>query len=89
MTDTQLYLAIGVPIVANFAALLLGFTLLSSRISDTNGRIDNLRAEMIGRIDDLREEMIARFESLERLFDAKLRRLEEVLDARLKDLEER
>ena len=78
MTDTQLYLAIGVPIVANFAALLLGFTLLSSRISDTNGRIDNLR-----------EEMIARFESLERLFDAKLRRLEEVLDARLKDLEER
>ena len=64
--------------MANFAALLLGFTLLSSRISDTNGRID-----------DLREEMIARFESLERLFDAKLRRLEEVLDARLKDLEER
>jgi hypothetical protein len=54
MTDQQLYLAIGVPILTNAAMMLLGFTLLSSHFNK--------------RIDDLRSEMIARFEALEKLF---------------------
>ena len=43
MTDTQLYLAIGVPIVANFAMLALFYTALNQRLNDLR---DLWRAEL-------------------------------------------
>ena len=70
MTDFQLYLAIGVPILFN----VLGFTLLSARINDQ-------RDDTGTRINELRSEMRDRFDHMEKLFDAKLSRVEEVIDA--------
>jgi hypothetical protein len=69
MTDQQLYLAIGVPILFNGIAM----TLLSSRISDL---AVNLRREM----DSLRREMDMQFKVvLEKLgeLDTRITRLEE------------
>ena len=43
MTDTQLYLAIGVPVVMNAAMLMLAFTALSRRFDDMR---DLWRAEL-------------------------------------------
>jgi hypothetical protein len=51
--DSRFYLAIGVPIVANFAAIFLGVTLLSRQLRGVNTRIDNLRMEMIARFESL------------------------------------
>jgi hypothetical protein len=73
MTDQQLYLAIGVPIVANLTALLIFATMMNHRVDDLNKRIDDLNR----RFDDLRD-----------LWRAELRRVEEVLGARLKHIEE-
>ncbi len=48
MTDQQLYLAIGVPILVNTATMLLGFTLMSNSL---NKRIDDLRSDINSRLD--------------------------------------
>lgn len=40
MTNTQLYLSIGLPIIANVAILLLGFTLQTHHIDK---RLDDLK----------------------------------------------
>jgi hypothetical protein len=74
MTDAQLYLAIGVPLIGN--ALMITVLVLY-----LNAKLDVLREAVNGingRLDDLRD-----------LWRAELRRVEEVLDARLKHLEER
>jgi hypothetical protein len=74
MTDQQLYLAIGVPVVLNSAILAMALSLQTSQF---NHRIDDLKAQLNQRFDDLRD-----------LWRAELRRVEEVLDARLKHIEE-
>lgn len=74
MTDTQLYLAIGVPVVSN--AFLLGVLTLFIRAKFD--AVDSRFSAMDKRFDDMRD-----------LWRAELRRVEEVLDARLKHLEER
>jgi endonuclease III len=74
MTNAQLYLAIGVPIVFNTVISVVIYTLLSARITDLGPRFEALNQ----RFDDMRD-----------LWRAELRRVEEVLDARLKHLEER
>jgi hypothetical protein len=82
VTNTQLYLAIGVPMVFNAAItislILFVHTSLNRRIDDLTTRMSEGYAAMNQRFDDLRD-----------LWRAKLRRVEEVLDARLKHLEER
>lgn len=77
MTDTQLYLAIGVPIVFNFAITLTLFLLINGNI---NSRIDaiNHRFDAIDR----------RFDDMRDLWRSELHRVEGVLDARLKHIEE-
>jgi len=75
MTDTQLYLAIGVPIVTNAAMLGIVVTLL---LQHMNARFD----AQDKRID-------ARFEAQEKLFTEKLLRVEQVLDARLRLIEDK
>ena len=70
MTDQQLYLTIGVPILANFTMMLLGFTLLNSRIGD-------LRSEMNSRFDALEKLFDAKLARVEEVLDSRLRHLEE------------
>jgi hypothetical protein len=91
MTDTQLYLAIGVPILANAAM----FGLLMAYI---NARFDGIRGEFNERFDGVNQRFDGvnqrfdgvnqRFDDMRDLWRAELRRVEEVLGARLKHLEE-
>jgi hypothetical protein len=78
MTNTQLYLAIGIPIVFNmaFTSLLIGFFWMhmNMRLDAVNERFNAINQ----RFDDMRD-----------LWRAELKRVEEVLDARLKHLEEK
>jgi hypothetical protein len=85
MTNLQLYLAIGVPMLFN--AVLAGILVacINSRLDGVNSKVDSLQASLNGRIDSLNQ----RLDDLRDLWRAELRRVEEVLDARLKHLEER
>jgi hypothetical protein len=78
VTNMQLYLAIGVPIVVNTILTMTIFALLSSRISDLSTRMTEGFAAINQRFDDMRD-----------LWRAELRRVEEVLDARLRHIEDR
>ena len=95
MTNTQLYLAIGVPILFNGLGLVAVYVLLLNRISATDARITDGYASLSARIDagfkavDVRFEAVnTRFDDMRDLWRAELHRVEEVLDARLKHLEE-
>jgi hypothetical protein len=66
MTDTQLYLAIGVPILSN--ALL--FTLLLAYINTRFSSLDK-------RLDDLRDLWRAELHRVEDVLDARLKHIEE------------
>jgi hypothetical protein len=81
MTDTQLYLAIGVPILANAAM----FGLLMAYI---NARFDGVRGEFNG-VNQRFDHINQRFDDMRDLWRAELHRVEEVLDARLKHLEDK
>jgi len=66
MTDTQLYLVIGVPIVSN--ALI--FTLLLAYINTRFSALDK-------RLDDLRDLWRAELRRVEEVLDARLKHIEE------------
>jgi len=74
MTNEQLYLVIGGPMLFN--AVLIGLLLayINAKFEGLNTRFDGIDQ----RFDDMRD-----------LWRAELHRVEEVLDARLKHLEER
>jgi hypothetical protein len=78
MTNQQLYLAIGLPILANLMFNGFIFLALSARITDLGARMTQMEASINKRMDELKD-----------LWRAELHRVEEVLDARLKHLEER
>jgi hypothetical protein len=78
---TQLALSMGVPTLA----VLVGILVNNSRLTDMNGRIADLRAEMSTRFDHVDR----RFDDMKDMWRSELHRVEEVLDARLKHLEER
>lgn len=78
MTNAQLYLAIGVPLVVNGLATVMLYVLLTKRIDDLHIRIGDMQVAFNKRLDD----MTAAWR------DA-LFRVEQVMDARLKNLEER
>jgi hypothetical protein len=63
MTNAQLYLAIGVPVVVNAAMLILGFTLQTAHLNK--------------RLDDLRDLWRAELRRVEEVIDARLKHLEE------------
>ena len=80
MSDTQLYLAIGIP-AALFALNFLAIIWQSRGLERT----------FTTRIDALQQIMLAKFESVDAKFEAAhqgLLRVEGVLDARLKHLED-
>jgi hypothetical protein len=70
MTDTQLRLAIGVPIVVN---ILFNGTLAILMSNKFNARLAGMQAEFHALLD-----------ALEKLFIERLLRVEQVLDARLR-----
>jgi hypothetical protein len=78
MSNLQLYLAIGLPVVANAAM----FVLCQSKI---HRLLDAFRSEIAARLDGLRQNMEARFEAQTQA----LLRVEQVMDARLGLLEQK
>ena len=101
MTDTQLYLAIGVPVFSNaiFFGLLMAyinakFEGVDRRFEAVNQRFEAVNQRFEG-IDQRFEGINQRFEAINQRFDdmrdlwrSELHRVEEVLDARLKHIEE-
>jgi len=74
MTNVPLYLAIGVPVLANAALVGLLLAYMNAGFDGVDRRFEGINQ----RFDDMRD-----------LWRAELHRVEEVIDARLKHLEER
>jgi hypothetical protein len=74
VTNEQLYIAIGIPMLFNMA--VIGFV-----VAYFNARFDKIEVRL--------DAIDKRFDDMRDLWRAELRRVEEVLDARLKHLEER
>jgi len=66
MTDTQLYLAIGVPVVSNAIMLMLFATMINARF-----------AALRKRLDDLRDLWRSELRRVEEVLDARLKHIEE------------
>jgi hypothetical protein len=78
VTNEQLYIVVGIPMLFNATLIGLIVALLNAKIGKLESKMD-LRFEAIDkRFDDMRD-----------LLRAELRRVEEVLDVRLKHIEER
>ena len=85
VTNQQLYLLIGIPMLVNA-------TLIGVLMAYVNARINALQSNMDARfngVDQRFNGVDQRFDDLRDLWRAELHRVEEVLDARLKHLEER
>ena len=78
VTNQQLYLAIGVPMLFSAVTITLLLAYINSKFSAIDARFDAMEKHFDARFDDMRD-----------LWRAELRRVEEVLDARLKHLEGR
>ena len=92
VTNEQLYIAVGVPMLFN--ATLIGFVI--AYINAKVGRLESKFESKFEAVDARFDTIDARFDGVDRRFDdmrdlwrAELRRVEEVLDARLKHLEQR
>jgi hypothetical protein len=88
VTNEQIYILIGVPMLFN--ATLMGFVIayITARFGKSDARFDGLQ----GRFDAIDKRFDAvdrRFDDMRDLWRAELRRVEEVLDARLKHIEDR
>ena len=89
MSDLQLYLAIGLPVVANGAMFLLFQSninkLLDAFRSEIDVRLDGLKQNVDVRLDGLKQNMDARFDAQMQA----LLRVVQVMDVRLRVLEQR
>jgi hypothetical protein len=74
VTNEQLYIVIGIPMLFNATLIGLVIAYINARFGKVDSRFDGIDR----RFDDMRD-----------LWRAELRRVEEVLDARLKHIEER
>jgi hypothetical protein len=74
VTNEQLYIAVGIPMLFNATLLGLIIAYINARIGRVESKVDAIDK----RFDDMRD-----------LWRAELRRVEEVLDARLRHIEER
>jgi hypothetical protein len=81
VTNQQLYLALGIPMLFNATLIGLVVALFNSRFTGIDKRFDA--------VDKRFDAVDKRFDDMRDLWRAELRRVEEVLDARLKHLEER
>jgi hypothetical protein len=78
VTNEQLYIAVGIPMLFNATLIGLVIALFSAKIGKVESKIDTRFDAIDTRFDDMRD-----------LWRAELRRVEEVLDARLRHIEER
>jgi hypothetical protein len=78
VTNQQLYLAIGIPMLFNASVLGLVIVLLNAKF---DAKFDGINARF--------DAIDKRFDDMRDLWRAELRRVEEVLDARLKHIEGR
>jgi hypothetical protein len=81
MTNIQLYLAIGIPLLGNAVLVGLLIAYINAKFEGVNQRFEGVNQ----RFDDINR----RFDDMRDLWRAELHRVEEVIDARLKHLEER
>ena len=91
VSNEQLYLATGVPMVFN--AILITVVLMSqnSRFAAVDKRFDDMQRNMDHRFAAVEQRftgMDRRLDDLKELWRAELHRVEEILDARLKHLED-
>jgi hypothetical protein len=102
VTNEQLYIVIGIPMLFN--ATLIGLVIayinakigkveskfdgVNSRFDSVNSRFDAVNARFDA-VDKRFDAIDRRFDDMRDLWRAELRRVEEVLDARLKHIEER
>jgi hypothetical protein len=85
VTNTQLYLAIGIPMLFNAALIGLLVAYINARFDGAKESVDQQFRTFGQRFDAIN----TRFDDMRDLWRAELRRVEEVLDARLKHLEEK
>ncbi len=79
VTNQQLYLAIGVPMLFN--VVLIGMV-----VAHFNARFDDLTAQFNQRLDDMAAHFNTRLDDLRDLWRSELHRVEQVLDARLRHI---
>jgi hypothetical protein len=95
VTNVQLYIAIGVPLLFNAGLIGLVIGLMNAKFGAVESRfasVESRFASMETRFDAIDKRFDAidkRFDDMRDLWRAELRRVEEVLDARLKHLEAR
>lgn len=93
MTNDQLYLAIGLPMLFNGLTTILLYVLLTKRIDDIqfsfNKRLDDIQFAFNKRLDDFQLSVNKRLDDMTTAWRDALLRVEQVMDARLKALEER
>jgi hypothetical protein len=85
VTNEQLYMVIGIPLISNAAMIVLLMAWVNAKFEGQNSRFE-------GRFDSIDAKFAAidkRFDDMRDLWRAELRRVEEVLGARLKHIEER
>jgi hypothetical protein len=95
MTNEQLYLAIGLPVLFNAVLITLLVGYIHAKFDGVNSKFTGIDARFEA-IDARFEAIDARFDAINQRFDdmrdlwrAELHRVEEVIDARLKHLEGR
>ncbi len=92
MTDQQLYLIIGAPMLFNAVLIGLVVAYINAKFDGQNGILSerfNAINQRFASIDQRFDAIDRRFDEMRDLWRAELRRVEEILDARLKHLEER
>ena len=87
MTNTQLYLAIGIPMLFNAALTLVLIAYINARFDGVNERFLGI-GKQFEYIDKRFDGLNTRFDDMRDLWRAELRRVEDVLDARLKHIED-
>lgn len=81
MTNEQLYIVIGVPMLFNAVLIGLLVAYINAKFEGVDTRFESINRRFEG--------LNQRFDDMRDLWRAELRRVEEVIDARLKHLEER
>ena len=88
MTNEQLYLAIGLPVLFNAVLITLLVGYIHAKFDGVNSKFDAIDARFDA-IDARFDAINRRFDDMRDLWRAELHRVEEVIDARLKHLEGR
>ena len=88
MTNEQLYLAIGLPVLFNAVLITLLVGYIHAKFDGVNSKFGGIDARFDA-IDARFDAINRRFDDMRDLWRAELHRVEEVIDARLKHLEGR